>query len=33
MCESIAAYWNRIAAEDEKLAEAQTKLAKQASES
>jgi len=30
MCKNVAAYWNNIAAEDEKLAEAQTELAKQA---
>lgn len=30
MCKNVAAYWNSIAAEDQKLADAQTELAKQA---
>lgn len=30
MCKNVAAYWNKIAVEDENLAEAQTELAKQA---
>ena len=30
MCKNVAAYWQQIASTDEKLAEAQTELAKQA---